>query len=234
MARRILFCIALLAMCLTAVSVYADGCCSMCKVLTPGQRMAGWKPLFDGKTLTGWKAGGKAEGWTVENGAIMNTLKGGGMLATVDSNYGDFQLAIDFKMEKATNSGVFFHWTNLGDPVQTGIEMQVLDSAGKATPDKHDCGAMYDCLEPKLDAAKPAGEWNHAVITCKGSIVLIDLNGKRIISANLARWTTAHQNPDGTPNKFDKAYKDMIQPGYIGLQDHGHKVWFKNIMIRTL
>ena len=232
MARRILFCIALLAMCLTAVLACAD--CNCCNKLTAGEKMAGWKQLFDGKTLNDWKAGSKATGWTVENGAIMNTLSGGGMLATVDGNYGDFQLAMDFNMEKATNSGVFFHWTDLKDPVQTGIEMQVLDSAGKAKTDKHDCGAIYDCLAPKMDAAKPAGKWNHVVITCKGSMVIIDLNGKRVISTNLARWTTPHQNPDGTPNKFNKAYKDMIQPGYIGLQDHGHKVWFKNIKIRTL
>lgn len=234
MARRTLFiCIAIMAMCIAATSVFAATCCSDNK-LTPGEKQAGWKLLFDGKTLDGWKAMGNKAGWVAEDGAIGNTGKGGGMLATVDGNYGDFQLSIDFKMEKATNSGVFFHWTDLKDPVQTGIEMQVLDTAGKTNTDKHDCGAMYDCLAPKMDAAKPAGEWNNAVITCRGSMVLIDLNGKRIIAANLARWTTPHQNPDGTPNKFNTAYKDMIQPGYIGLQDHGHKVWFKNIKVRMM
>ncbi len=232
MARRIIFCIALLAICLAAVSAYAD--CGCCNKLTPGEKAAGWKLLFDGKTLNGWKATGKAEGWTVDKGTITNMMKGGGYLATVDGNYGNFQFACDFKMDKATNSGIFFHWTNLGDPVQTGIEMQILDTAGKTPTDKHDCCAMYDCLAPKVDAAKPAGEWNRVVITCKGSMVLIDLNGKRVISTNLDRWTTPHLNPDGSPNKFDKAYKDMVQPGYIGLQDHGHKVWFRNLKVRML
>jgi hypothetical protein len=51
---------------------------------------------------------------------------------------------------------------------------------------------------------------------------------------DLNRWTTPHMNPDGTPNKFETAYKDMPRVGHIGLQDHGHKCWFRNIKIKPL
>jgi hypothetical protein len=51
---------------------------------------------------------------------------------------------------------------------------------------------------------------------------------------NLDDWTEAHQNPDGTANKFDVAYKDLPRSGYIGLQDHGGKVWYRNIRIKEL
>lgn len=201
--------------------------------LAPAEKDAGWRLLFDGKTLDGWKATGNAEGWIVQDGVIANTLKGGGCLAT-NEKYGNFKLSAEFKMDKNCNSGIFFRWANLNDPVQTGIEMQILDSYGKDKPDKHDCGAIYDCLEPSKQAAKPAGEWNKIVLTCRNNMVWVDLNGKRIIYMNLDRWTTPHQNPDGTRNKFNTAYKDMPRVGYIGLQDHGHKVWFKNIKIKAL
>lgn len=201
--------------------------------LTPAEKAAGWELLFDGKTLDGWQATGKAEGWAVEDGTIAALAKGGGYLAT-NEMFGNFILAIDFKMDKACNSGLFFRWAEIGDPVQRGIEVQILDSFGKAKPDKHDCGAIYDCLEPSKQAAKPAGEWNTMKLTCRNNIVMVDLNGKRVIYMNFDRWTTPNMNPDGTPNKFRIAYKDMARKGYIGLQDHGHKCWFRNVKVKAL
>jgi hypothetical protein len=51
---------------------------------------------------------------------------------------------------------------------------------------------------------------------------------------NLDQWTEAGKNPDGTPNKFKIAYKDMPRRGRIGLQDHGKPVWYRNIRIKPL
>ena len=230
MRRRIItLSIALLAMaCFTAGAVHAA-----LNTLTPAEKTAGWKLLFDGKTLNGWKATGDPAGWKVADGAIANLAKGGGMLATVD-RFGDFALSMEFKVTPHANSGVFFRWAVLGDPVQRGIEIQILDSYGVEKPGKHDCGAIYDCLAPRKNTSKPAGEWNKMVLTCRDNLVWIDMNGKRIIYMNLDRWTTPHMNPDGSRNKFRIAYKDMAREGHIGLQDHGHKVWFRNIKIRPL
>ena len=200
--------------------------------LTSAEKKAGWTLLFNGRSLNGWKATGNPKGWAVENGAICNTVNGGGLATT--RQYGDFSLSIDVKYEKGANSGIFFHWTDLGDPVQTGIEMQILDSYGKKQADKHDFGAIYDCLAPSRIACKPAGEWNNVALTCRKNRILVDVNGMRVINMNLDRWTTPHQNPDGTGNKFDTAYKNLPRKGYIGLQDHGHRVWFRNNKIRTL
>lgn len=201
--------------------------------LSPAEKAAGWRLLFDGKTLNGWKATGDPRGWGVDNGAIVNLVKGGGYLAT-EETFGNFQLAFDYKIEKGVNSGLFFRWANLSDPVQTGIEMQIFDSYGKEKPSKHDNGAIYDVLAPRKEASKPAGEWNHVVLTCKDNIITIDMNGQRIINMNLDRWTEPHKNPDGTPNKFNTAYKDMPRSGHIGIQDHGGKIWVKNVKIRPL
>lgn len=224
--------ISLTALLVTALIV-AGAVYAATNTLTSAEKTAGWKLLFDGKTLDGWKATGNAKGWTVEDGAICNTVSGGGYLAT-EKQYGDFMLSLDVKYEKGANSGVFFRWAELGDPVQRGIEMQVLDSHGKMKADKHDFGAIYDCLAPTKIACKPAGEWNNVVLTCRKSRIFVDVNGKRVITMNLDRWTTANKNPDGTDNKFRIAYKDMARKGYIGFQDHGHKVWFRNVKIRPL
>lgn len=225
MRRFCTLCVVLvLLMCFVAVAQAGSKC-------TTSQ--AGWKYLFDGKTLKGWKATGDPKGWTVENGAILNLAKGGGYLAS-EKTYGNFQLELEFKLDKGVNSGIFFRWADLKDPVQTGIEIQLLDSYGVQKPSKHDCGAIYDCLEPRKNACKPAGEWNKLLLTCKDNMILVDLNGERIIVMNLDRWTTAHKNPDGTNNKFNTAYKDMPRSGHIGFQDHGGKVWFRNIRIREI
>ena len=224
--RTLTICAALLVICTAASSLQAA-----MNALTPAEKAAGWKLLFDGKTLDGWKATGKAEGWAVQDGTIADLTKGGGYLATVDT-FGNFRLSCEFKMDKGTNSGIFIRWADLGNPVQRGIEVQILDSFGDNPPGKNDCGSIYDCLAPRVQACKPAGEWNKAVITCKDNLIWIDMNGRRVLYMNLDKWTTPHQNPDGSHNKFNTAYKDMPRVGHIGLQDHGRKVWFRNIKIR--
>jgi hypothetical protein len=81
---------------------------------------------------------------------------------------------------------------------------------------------------------KKPGEWNHCTITCKANKIYVVLNDEQIIDMDLNLWTEAHKNPDGTPNKFNTAYKDMPRVGRIGLQDHGDPVWYRNIKIKTL
>jgi hypothetical protein len=85
-----------------------------------------------------------------------------------------------------------------------------------------------------VNAVKAPGEWNRYTITARGNMITVVLNGERIIEMDLNRWTEAHKNPDGTPNKFNTAYKDMPRAGHIGLQYHGHPVQYRNLRILTL
>jgi len=201
--------------------------------LSAAEKDAGFRLLFDGKTLDGWGCTSDKPGWSAENGAIFCSGQRGGYLYTKE-RFGNFELKIDFMVAPHTNSGIFFRWADLKDPVQTGIEMQVLDSAGKALPDKHDCGAVYDVLAPSENAMKPAGQWNCVTINCRNQFIKITLNGRRIISLDLDKYTQPHKNIDGTRNKYDTAYKDVPREGHIGLQDHGGKCWYKNVKIRAL
>jgi Domain of Unknown Function (DUF1080) len=207
--------------------------------LTAQEKADGWILLFDGKTGDGWikdKTDQPVPAQAIEDGAI-NAHKVGDKSYVpyyAKRQFGDFVLALDFKLSKGCNSGVFFRVTNPKDPVQSGFEIQLLDSAGKAKVEKHDCGALYDALEPSKNAAKPAGEWQHMEITARGNLIQVVLNGEKVVEANLDQWTQAGKNPDGTKNKYKTAYKDMAKSGYVGIQDHNSDVWFKNIKIKPL
>jgi hypothetical protein len=148
--------------------------------------------------------------------------------------FADFVLACDFKVSPQCNSGIFVREGDPADPVQTGLEIQLFDSAGKKKLGKHDSGAIYDALAPSKNAMKAAGEWNHIEITATGAKVRVVLNGEQVVDADLSQWTAPEKNPDGTKNKFKAALRDFPREGHIGLQDHLSDVWFKNLKIKLL
>lgn len=190
-----------------------------------------WVALFDGANLDAWQME-KPGGWEIADSS-MALAKVGGSIWTKE-RFGNFVLDLEFKVSKDCNSGIFLRTGDLKDPVQTGIEIQVLDSAGKAKPDKHDSGALYDLLEPSANTMKPAGQWNHVVITCHENHIMVELNDTQIIMADLNTWTTPHKNPDGTENKFNLALKDFPREGHIGFQDHGFPVWYRNVKMKKM
>ena len=187
-----------------------------------------FQALFNGKDLTGWTC---SEGsWAVEAGALR--CKGGGYLWT-EQAYGDFILEFECRFGPGGNSGVFLRTADIADPVQTGMELQLLDDFGKPA-DKRGSGAIYDCITPHKNAIKEAGEWNRVRVTCRGRKLEIVLNGEPVVDMNLDQWTVAGKNPDGSPNRFKTAYKNMPRTGYIGLQEGGTPVWFRNIRLKSL
>jgi hypothetical protein len=194
---------------------------------------AGWRPLFDGSTLKGWSVDDKKELWTVENGAIRCLGKGGGYLRT-EEQFENFVLACEFNIDKGTNSGIFVRWSELRDPVNTGIEVAIDDTAGKTKLGKHDTGAIYDMVAPTLNTMKPAGEWNWMVISCNGPLMSVLLNGAKVAETDFSLYTEPRKSPDGTPNKFRYAMAKLPRKGYIGLQNHGGVIQYRNLMILPL
>lgn len=189
---------------------------------------SGWFTLFDGKDLSAWDNGAGKEpgaGWVIEDGAVTRKERAGYMWTK--ERFGDFVLELEFKT--TGNSGVFFR---TGDPrncVQTGFEMQVNKPS---KPGKHSVGALYDALAPSKNAATDG--WNKVVITAEGSTLTFDINGERIVKANLEDWSEAGKNPDGTKNKYRAALKDFPREGHIGLQEHGAVVSYRNIRVKPL
>ena len=169
--------------------------------------------------------------WEISEGVL--SAKGGGDIWT-KNQFGDFILDLEFKLDDETNSGVFVRTGNIDQWLHTAIEVQILDSYGKSPLTKHDCGAIFDCLEPKTNRVREVGEWNRYTITCKANKIYVVLNGEQVIDMDLNLWKEAHKNPDGTENKFNTAYKEMPREGQIGLQYHGYPVCFRNIKLRKI
>lgn len=187
--------------------------------------------LFDGTDLSHWTMD-KPGAWVARDGELQPAESGAGGYLWTKEAYGDFVLSLEFKMSEDCNSGVFFR-TDPKNPVQGGFEIQIMDTAAKPEMGKHDCGALYDALAPSVNAARPAGEWNRMTITCQGPRLTVVLNGKTVVEADIDRWSTAQRNPDGSPNKFKAALKDLPRRGQVGLQYHGHPVWFRGITIEA-
>lgn len=165
--------------------------------------------------------------WTFADG-ILRAKGGGGDLWTRES-YGDFVLSLEFRCGESANSGVFLRCSDIVDWLNSTIEVQILQ--GDEPDSKHVVGAIFDCLAPTRQLPIKPGEWNRYVITAQGPKIKVRLNDEDVIDMNLDDWTTAGKNPDGTPNKFRKAYKDMARTGRIGLQDHGYPIEFRNLLI---
>ncbi len=193
-----------------------------------GIKNASWENLL-GKDLSQWTF--PTDSWELVAG-VLAAKEGGDIWSK--KRYGDFILDLDFKLAKETNSGVFIRTGSIEKWLHSAIEVQVLDSYGKEKISKHDCGGIFDCLEPSENAVNKAGEWNRYTITCKANKIYVVLNGVPIINMDLDTWKEAHKNPDGTENKFNTAYKDMSREGHLGLQYHGHPVWYRNIKIKEL
>ena len=199
----------------------------------------GFTALFDGKSMDGWFTvpEGMQKPWKVDakDGTLGRSYRGG--YIWTDKSYGDFILQLDYKMSKLCNSGVFFR-SDPSNPVQGGFEIQILDAKVMDTlgpgREKHANGALYDAVAPSSDPSKPVGKWNKMRIRAKGDSVRIWVNGTQVVEADLSKWTTAGMNPDGSKNKFKTALSKLPKTGHIGLQDHGHNIWFRNIFLKEL
>jgi len=183
----------------------------------------GFVTLFNGKDLTGWKTTGN---WFVEEGGVLAIKPRPGekgwqrydAYLWAEKRYGDFALDLEFKLPKGGNSGVFVRVKDPKNPVATGIEVQINDTHGKEKVGAHDCGGVIGTVGPSKNMAKPAGEWNRMVVTCKGTQLQVELNGEQVVDVDLAK-TGARDRPP---------------VGHVSLQDHGLPLWFRNIRIKEL
>ncbi|GAB4404450.1 MAG: DUF1080 domain-containing protein [Bacteroidia bacterium] len=197
-----------------------------------------WVVLFDGTSLDGWRnyrADTLSPAWQIEDGTLALTGPGGGDLIT-DKAYGGFELELEWKISEGGNSGLIYlvqESDSLSATYFSGPEMQILDDAAHADADpKHLSGANYDmhpCTEP---AVKPAGAWNSVRLVVDHGKVEHWLNGKQVVAYEIGSpdWEARLQQ-----SKFTEwpAYGRATQ-GHIALQDHGNKVWFRNIRIREM
>jgi hypothetical protein len=207
--------------------------------LTSAEQAAGWQLLFNGKDLTGWKGYKKdapGAAWVVEDGALALSAGGSGDLMTA-AEYGPFELSLEWKISPKGNSGVIYlihEEPDSANTYNTGPEMQVLDNDGHADGKipSHRAGALYDIETPPDGAVKPVGEWNEARIVFIGSKIEHWLNGQKTAESSYGdeAW-----KKKVAASKF-KQWKGFgtYPSGHIALQDHGDKVWYRNIKLKKL
>ncbi len=183
----------------------------------------GFVNLCNGKDLTGWKTTGN---WVVEADNILTLKPRKGETGWKRFNdyimseklYGDFILDLEFKFEPTGNSGVFMRVIDPLLPVDTGMELQILDTHGKENIGHHDCGGIIRTQAASKNMVKPAGEWNRYTITLKGNSLKVVMNGEQIIDLDLSKT----------------AMKDRPAKGHIGFQDEAKLVWYRNVRIKEL
>ncbi len=183
--------------------------------------------LFNGADLNGWQIINAAEGsWGVEDGHLITSGEGAGWISTTEM-YDNFHLKLEFKLPPGGNSGVFIRAPHQGDPAYTGMEIQVLDDyAAKyaALYNWQYTGSIYAIQAPAKRVSKPAGQWQKMEIIALESQIRVILNGEKIVDTDL----TKHQH------KVRKSPGMLRRSGFIGLQNHGSKVSYRNLTIIKL
>lgn len=185
----------------------------------------GFKPLFNGKNIEGWKSTGDGKVWGAEKGVIFVEKGGGGYLMT-EAEYGDFELTVEYKLSKGANSGIALRAPMKGDPAYVGMEIQLIDDEGwpGGLQSWQHTGSIYNVVAAKKQANKPIGEWNKIQITCKGSKVKVVLNGETLVDANLEDHKADLKKHPGLANT----------KGHIGFQSYNTRVEFKNVFLKGL
>lgn len=181
-----------------------------------------WKPLFNGKDLTGWQ--GPVDQYEARDGAIYCIKGKGGTLHTTEE-FSDFVVRTEVQLPPGGNNGFAIRYPGKGDTAYVGMcEIQVLDDSAekyaKLDPRQYN-GSVYGIVPAHRGYQRPVGEWNFEELRIEGSNIRVELNGTVIVNADVSKVTEYagnHPHPG----------KDRTQ-GYFGFAGHGDPVGFRAI-----
>jgi hypothetical protein len=212
--------------------------------LTKKEKAEGWVLLFDGETSEGWRGDNKAHfptKWKIVDGTIHfsgKTAPGDGGNIITTKEFSNFRLKLEWKISPGGNSGIFY----LGKETEgwkipkTAPEMQVLDNekhpdASKGKNGNRKAGSLYDLIPATPQNARPVGEWNQVEIEVNKGKVRHIQNGETVVEYEL--WTDEWKAmvKDSKFPGLNPDWANVPKKGVIALQDHGNKVWYRNIKI---
>ena len=224
--------------------------------LSVRERAAGWRLLFDGATLAGWRGLGydsvPSSHWNIVQGAIHKIPSGnvarmpdgqpaqGGDLMTT-SSFRDFELEFEWKVAPGANTGVKYNVSEEMSLKQSanhaalGFEYQIIDdelNSDNKVP-SHRAGALYDMIPPNENKRlMPVGQWNRSVILMKGNHGEHWLNGAIVVRFDLK---TPRMDSLVAASKYKSipGFADRRE-GHIILQDHNDEAWFRSIKLREI
>ena len=221
----------------------------------------GFFPIFDGQTFAGWRGYAKTyvpSKWKVEDGCIHldSKAKGEGGDIIFAHQFGpDFEFEMEWKIAEGGNSGIFYLAREVANAERTGVEpiyisapeCQVLDNerhpdAKLGKDNNRQSSSLYDMIPAKPQNAKPAGQWNKVRIRVKDGHVQHFQNDVEVLSYDLwtPEWTALLQDSKFSEKAWPRAF-DLLnncggpeRKGFIGMQDHGDDVWYRNIRVKEL
>jgi len=208
--------------------------------LTDAEKAEGFKLIFDGKTLDGFRNFKKKDTspkWIVQDGAFALQEKGGGNLVTVQE-YADFEFRFEFKISPEGNSGILWHSLETEKaPHTTGPEYQILDSFSKTAYQTelakgNISGALYDLVPGKAADSRPAGEWNTGSIRVQGAEITLTLNGKETVRVDTG--SDSWKEILGKSKFAKQPLFNSAPKGHLVFQDHGNPVAFRSLRIKEL
>ena len=220
----------------------------------------GYFPIFDGKSFAGWRGYGKSyipSKWKIEDGCIYFNSKArgeGGDIIFAHQFGPNFEFEMEWKISEGGNSGIFYYGHEVLnkegglEPIYISApECQVLDNerhpdAKLGKDNNRQAGSLYDMIPAKPQNAKPAGQWNKVRIRVENGTVTHFQNGVQVLQYKMwtPEWTQMLQESKFSEKAWPAAF-DLLNncggpehKGFIGMQDHGNDVWFRNIKVKIL
>jgi hypothetical protein len=205
---------------------------------TPHWRSGDWIVLFDGADLRHWRSYRQEDvhpGWRVENGELALVPGGEQRDLITRERFDDFELELEWRISPRGNTGIIYRVSeDHRQTWHTGPEMQILDNsvlAPGADP-VHMAGANYALHAPSIDATRPLGEWNRVRLVARGPWIEQWMNGERVVA--FEQWSDDWKVRVSRTKFREMPAYGRNRGGHIALQDHGDRVWFRDIRIRRL
>ena len=224
----------LAAMALSATSLTAQSMTP--NTLSAQEKAEGFRLLFDGTSTSGWRGFRQPSlpsNWRVVDGALTRVAAGPDIVSA--DTFADFELRLQWKIEKGGNSGIMYRVSeDLEHTYESGPEMQVLDDANnrEGTDPLTSAGANYGLYPAKRGAVRPAGDWNDVRIVVDGAHVEHWLNGTKVVQYEL--WS--HDWKDRVASTKFKQWPTfgLNRAGHIALQEHDARVAYRSIRLKAL
>ena len=219
--------------------------------LSDQEKKEGWILMFDGTTTDGWREYDNEafpdKGWSIEDGSLKCSNSGMGEAGfggdiIFDKQFTNFHFKVDWMIEEGGNSGIFYLAQEIpGKKIwYTAPEYQILDNLGNPIANtlgkdgNRRAGSLYDLIPPDPQNVKGPMEWNSAEIISYEGTIAYRMNGETTLEFHL--WTDEWKAmiADSKFPDFNPDFANVAKTGFIGLQDHGHAVWFRSIKIKEL
>jgi hypothetical protein len=211
--------------------------------LTEEEKADGWELLFNGRNTSGWRGFQKEdltidEGWYAHGGTLTTSGTGGDIGGDIvtERKFSNFIFETEWRIDEGGNSGILYLVGENGYRAvyETGPEYQLLDDQGISgqAQDWHKTAANYGMHAPQNAPVQPAGEWNTARIVVDNGHVEHWLNGEKVVEYQL--WSDEWEKLVSSGKWADFPNYGRYKEGHIALQDHGSRVWFRNMKIKEL